>query len=252
PKSRRNSAIAIFYVAIPVGAAMGYGLGGLIHDLYGWRMAFFVVGLPGLVVALAALTLREPPRGAAEKHTAGTQLDQEALPLLQAYGRLARTRSYVFTVLGLAAFTFALGGLQAFAPKFFNEVRAMSLTSANLGLSAVVCISGILGTALGGWLGDRVGPWLGRWLPPWRGGGYAWLSGLTMLAAVPFFAGEIVLTQPVLIFSCMLIGLTLAFINQGPANTILINVTAPRLRATAVAVSIFFLHFLGDIPSPPL
>jgi MFS family permease len=252
PQERRNRAIAAFYVAIPVGAAMGYGLGGLIHDWYGWRIAFFVVGLPGLVVALTALALREPPRGAAEPDPDDSVAGQEALPLLRAYRRLARTRSYVFTVLGLAAFTFALGGLQAFAPKFFNEVRDMSLKAANLGLSAVVCISGIVGTALGGWLGDRAGQWLGRRLPPWRGGGYAWLSGLTMLVAVPFFAGAILLTQPVLIFTCMLIGLTLAFINQGPANTILINVTAPRLRATAVAVSIFFLHFLGDIPSPPL
>ena len=73
-----------------------------------------------------------------------------------------------------------------------------------------------------------------------------------MFAATPFLAAAIALTQPVLIFACMLVGLTLAFINQGPANTILVNVTAPRLRATAVAVSIFFLHFLGDIPSPPL
>jgi MFS family permease len=252
PKSKRNSAIALFYIAIPVGAAMGYGLGGLIHEFYGWRMAFFVVGLPGLAVALAALALREPPRGAAEADLSGEAAEQQALPLFRAYARLARTRSYVLNVLGLAAFTFSLGGLQAFAPKFFNEVRDMSLKTANLGLSAAVCVSGIVGTALGGWLGDRAGPWLGRVLPPWRGGGYFWLSGLTMFAAVPFIAGAIVLTQPALIFLCMMIGLTFAFINQGPANTILINVTGPHLRATAVAVSIFFLHFLGDILSPPL
>jgi MFS family permease len=229
---------------------MGFGLGGLIHHLYGWRVAFFVVGLPGLAVAIAALTLREPPRGAADVHDGVTA--EAPLPLLKAYRRLARTRSYVFNVLGLATFTFALGGLQAWASKFFNEVRDMRHDIANYGLAGVVCISGIVGTALGGWLGDRAGPWLGQFLPPRRGGGYFWLSGLTMFAATPFIGAAIALTQPALIFACLLFGLTLAFINQGPANTILVNVTGPRLRATAVAVSIFFLHFLGDIPSPPL
>ncbi len=251
PESRRNWAIALFYTAIPFGAALGYGLGGLIHDLYGWRMAFFVVGLPGLAVAFSALRLKEPPRGASEDQDGGVA-GEEPLSLLQGYARLAKTPSYVLSVLGLAAFTFALGGLQTFAPKFFNQVRQMSLTKANLGLSAAVCVSGIVGTLLGGWLGNRIGPWLGRMLPPRRGGGYFWLSGLTMLAAVPFIVGAIMLTQPMQIFSCILIGLTLTFINQGPANTILLDVTAPRLRATAMAVSIFCLHFLGDILSPPL
>lgn len=252
PKSRRNAAMAAFYVAIPIGAAMGYGLGGVIESLYGWRMAFFVVGAPGLAVALAALWLREPRRGAAEPEEEAAAARQEPLPLLQVYGSLARNRSFIFNVLGMAMFTFALGGLQYWAPKFFHMVRGIELRTANLGLAGVVGISGIVGTALGGWLGDRVGAWLGQVLPPRRGGGYFWFSGLTMLAAVPFYALTLIAVHPVLIFGCMLLALTLTFVNAGPSNTILVNVTAPRIRATAVAVNIFFIHFLGDIPSPPL
>jgi MFS family permease len=252
PKSRRNAAMAAFYVAIPIGAAMGYGLGGLMRWLYGWQMAFFVVGVPGFAVALAALWLREPQRGASEPEEEKAAARQEPLPLLQVYAALARNRSYIFNVLGMALFTFALGGLQYWAPKFFESVRGMDQFVANLGLGGVVAISGIVGTFLGGWLGDRLGPWLGSTIPPRRGGGYFWLSGLTMLAAMPFFALALLATHPVLIFSAMLVGLTFSFVNAGPSNTILVNVTAPRIRATAVAVNIFFIHFLGDIPSPPM
>jgi MFS family permease len=227
PKSRRNAAMAAFYVAIPIGAAMGYGLGGLMQWLYGWRMAFFVVGVPGFAVALAALWLREPQRGASEPEEEKAAAQQEPLPLLQVYAALARNRSYFFNVLGMALFTFALGGLQYWAPKFFESVRGMDQLVANLGLGGVVAISGIVGTFLGGWLGDRLGPWLGRTIPPRRGGGYFWLSGLTMLAAMPFFALTLLASHPVLIFSAMLVGLTLSFINAGPSNTILVNVTAP-------------------------
>lgn len=253
PKARRNMAMAVFYVAIPLGAGLGYGIGGVVAAHWGWRMAFFVVGLPGLAVALAALLLREPRRGGSEpEELLAAACEPAHRSPWQAYAALARNRSYVYNLLGMALFTFALGGLQAWAPKFFHKVRGMELQEANLWLGGVVLVSGLFGTALGGVLGDLLGPWLGRSLPPRRGGGYFWLSGLTMLAAVPFFLLVLRLQVPVWIFSSMLLGLILAFVNYGPTNTIIVNVTVPNMRATAVAVNILAIHVLGDIPSPPL
>ena len=145
PREKRNRALAIFYLAIPVGAALGYVLGGLISQHHekltllpllanalehltgqhfedtsrGWRMAFFVVGLPGLAVALLALFIHEPRRGASENVAESDLLHYHSLPLSgRTYVQLAKNRSYVYVLLAMAMFTFAFGGLQVFTPKY--------------------------------------------------------------------------------------------------------------------------------------
>ncbi len=274
-RDRRNRALAIFYLAIPIGASLGYVLGGeiithheqlhvlpLIEDAVaglfgrhfsadegrGWRMAFFVVGLPGLLVAFAALFLPEPKRGATEEVDEEHLRHHEALPTSwNTYASLFRNRSFVYNTLAMAMLTFALGGLQGFTPKYLSTgEHPMSDEDANLGLGVMSAIAGLVGTPLGAWLGD----WMARRMR----GGYFWMSGITMLAAVPFILGALVAAlfgvPPALIFGCILIGLTLSFLNYGPSNAIVINVTLPKIRAAAFAVNILILHLLGDIPSP--
>src|SRR5207245_951160 len=138
PRNQRARVLAFFYMAIPVGAALGYTLGGWIEEHHaslhvlpyierglesltgqhfdeaskGWRLAFFVVGLPGLVVALSALLIREPRRGASEGVSEEQQRRYESLPLSwSTYASLLRNRSFVYNTLAVAMFTFALGGL---------------------------------------------------------------------------------------------------------------------------------------------
>lgn len=239
-REKRNKAITIFYLAIPFGAALGYALGGLIHQWSGWQSAFFIVGVPGLAVAVAALFLPEPRRGATEIHSA-----DHVLPMSAAvYFSLLRNRSYVFNCLGMAMFTFALGGLQAWAPKFFATARGMDLATANSWLGVVVVIAGLVGTFSGSLIADRV---QGR-----RGGAYFVVSGLSLLTAAPFVLTALLATDATVIFGSLLIGVTLAMMNIGPSNTILTNVVPPQIRAAGVAVNLFLIHFLGDIPSPPL
>ncbi len=270
PRNRRNKVLAAFYMAIPVGAALGYLLGGWIEKNHaslhllpyieraleavtgqhfdeaskGWRMAFFVVGLPGLVVALSALLIREPRRGASENVTEEDQLRYEKLPLSwSTYGNLLRNRSFVYNTLAVAMFTFALGGLQVWAPKFFWKERGMDLTDADARLGLVTVIGGLVGPALGGWLGDLFARRNVR-------GSYFKVCAWAMLAATPMITLVLLLEQPLLIFGSMLIGLVLCFTTYGPTNTILVNVSAPRIRAAALAVNVFFIHLFGDIPSP--
>src|SRR3989442_85303 len=117
PRAQRGRAFAVFYVAIPVGAAVGYLLGGLIEPALGWRAAFYVVGLPGIVMALLALTIMDPPRGAMEE--SATTTPQAVGATLRGF---SRNFAYCGTVLGYAAYTFALGGLAFWMPGFLSIV----------------------------------------------------------------------------------------------------------------------------------
>ncbi len=121
PRERRGRVFAIFFAAIPIGSALGYVVGGLVDHYFGWRPAFFVAGVPGIVLAALALRLYEPPRGAHDAVGAPTP-SGPAVSLggaaRAAYGALLRNRPYVLTVLGYAAYTFAIGALAFWTPSF--------------------------------------------------------------------------------------------------------------------------------------
>jgi MFS family permease len=246
PRQHRGRALTFFYIAVPLGAAVGYPLGGLIDKWGGgWRMAFYVVGLPGLAVALAALGLPEPPRGGAEDvDEEHRRRHQEQTFSWRIYAGLARNPSYVLNTLGMAMWAFALGGLQHWGFEYFSGTLGPDQLAPEVWLGPVLAASGLVGTWLGGWLGDRLAP---------RGhGAYFWVSGLTMLASVPLVAPALLTRSLAVIIPCLLVGLTLSFMNIGPSNTILANVSDPKIRAGAVAINLFVMHWLGDIPSPYL
>jgi MFS family permease len=245
PRQQRARALTFFYIAVPLGAAVGYKLGPAIEQWQGWRMAFYVVGLPGLAVALAALALPEPARGGTEEVSEEQRQRHQALPFSwRIYAALARNPSYVYNTLGMAMFAFALGGLQHFGFKYFKGIAAADGWQPDDWLGPVLAASGLLGTWLGGWLGAR--------LARGRPGAYFWVSGLTMLAAVPTIAPALLTDRLVVIIPCLLVGLSLSFMNIGPSNTVLANVSDPKIRAAAVAINLFIMHALGDIPSPYL
>ena len=170
PPERRGRAFAIFYVAIPVGAAVGFLLGGALERAFGWRAAFMAVGLPGLTLALLATTMPDP-RAASGARTASVT-DTVAVTLRT----LRRNRRYAGTVLGYAAYTFAIGGLAVWMPTFLERVRGQELASADFFVGAVTAVAGLGGTFVGGYLGDR--------LTARVRDGHVWLSGVSTLAAV--------------------------------------------------------------------
>src|SRR5213594_2688662 len=127
PREYRGRVFSIFFAAIPIGSALGYVVGGLMDVHFGWRSAFFVAGAPGLVLAALALRLYDPPRGAQDDAKAAPgvgSLAHGAASARAAYAALLRNRPYLLTILGYAAYTFALGGMAAFMPKFLMRVRA--------------------------------------------------------------------------------------------------------------------------------
>jgi len=246
PVEQRGRVFAVFSAAIPIGSAAGYMLGGYVDSRLGWRAAFFVAGVPGLLLAWLTSRLFDPPRGAQEGGTAhaaghGVTLGRQALV---AYAALLRNVPYTLTVLGYAAYTFALGALAFWTPAFLERERGLPRTDATVQFGAIVVVTGFLGTFIGGWLGDKL-------LPRFRES-YLWVSGITTLAAAPFALAAFLAHGRLAYTAAIVVAELLIFMSTGPINSAIVNVVAPEMRATSVALSILAIHLLGDVPSPPL
>ena len=247
PRERRGRVFAVFFAAIPVGSALGYIVGGLVDHYFGWRQAFFVAGVPGLLLAALALRLYDPPRGAQD--AVGAAIPGGHGPSLSgaaraAYAALLRNRPYVLTVLGYAAYTFAIGALAFWTPSFLERARGIPKAQATVQFGAIVVVTGFIGTYAGGWIGD--------YLLRVSRQAYLWVSGVVTLVAAPLTLVALAAPQPAVYWTAIVAAELCLFASTGPINSVIVNVVAPHMRATAVALSIFTIHLLGDVPSPSL
>jgi MFS family permease len=249
PVRQRGRVMAIFFCAIPVGSALGYVVGGLVDKHYGWRTAFFVAGGPGLVLAALCLLLRDPPRGAQDseaKPAPATAPKSRAVNLPRdtwaAYGRLMHNKPYVLTVVGYAAYTFAVGGLAYWMPAFLERTRGMARSDATVSFGTIVVITGFIGTFVGGWLGDYGAKYSRQ--------AYLWLSAVATFVAAPFVWFALTAESHSVYLSCMVVAQLCLFLSTGPINAAIINLVLATERATAIALSVFAIHLLGDALSP--
>jgi MFS family permease len=250
PVGERGRVFAVFSAAIPIGSAAGYMLGGLVDHHYGWRAAFFVAGIPGLLLAILASRLPDPPRGAqdnpadlADPAAVHTHVPPRGIGL-RAYSVLFKNTPYVLIVLGYAAYTFGLGALAFWTPAFLERERGLARMDATFQFGAIIVATGFVGTVVGGWLGDRL---LRRFRES-----YLWVSGITTFAAAPFAFVAFRAHDRFTYTAAIVVAAVLIFMSTGPINSAIINVVAPEMRATSVALSILAIHVLGDVPSPPL
>jgi MFS family permease len=232
---KRGRIMAIFCGAIPVGSALGYVLGGLINAQFGWRWAFYLVATPGIILGLLCFLQTDPRArsGVREERKRATRQD---------YMALLRNRSFVFNCLAQTAMTFALGGL-AFWMSAYLIFRDQSPAHATSIFGGITVVAGLLSTLLGGFVADR--------LQKRFGGAYFLVSGLGMLLAFPLLVAMLYTPFPmawVFLFGSVFF----VFLNTGPSNAALANVTDARVRATAFALNILVIHFFGDAFSPPL
>lgn len=231
----RGRVMAIFCAAIPVGSALGYVLGGVINHQLGWRWAFYLVAIPGIILGLACF-LQKDPRTRTGVSGERRQARKEN------YLALLRTRSFVFNCMAQTAMTFALGGL-AFWMSAYLIFRNQSPALATPIFGGITVVAGLLSTLLGGFVADR--------LQKRVKGSYFLVSGLGMLLAFPLFLGMIYAPFPlawVFLFGAVFF----VFLNTGPSNAALANVVGPKVRATAFALNILIIHLFGDAFSPPL
>jgi MFS transporter, Spinster family, sphingosine-1-phosphate transporter len=235
PEEKRGRILGIFYLAIPVGTAAGYLLGGNLSAHHGWRFPFYVAAAPGFLLALAVLFLAEPPRG---QYDSAMETPERATLV-----GLARNPAFWTSTLGMTAMTFALGGIQVWMPTFLSQSRGYTLESANFMFGIIIVVDGIIASLAGGWLGDR--------LLPRMKGAYYFVSAVTMAIGVPLMVVALFMRGPIMLPAIALAAFFLLF-NTSPLNAAVLNSVGAHIRATAVAVSLFVYHLLGDVPSPTL
>lgn len=239
PVRERGRAMGVYYLALPLGGALGYGIGSWIGQDFGWRAAFFVVGLPGLLAAAAGLVMSDPGRGASEGGRIAGKADRPGM--IEVF-RLFLIPTFVLNTLGMAAVTFATGAYAVHGVNFYQEVRGMSQKQAGLWVGGLTAIAGLLGIALGSFLADLFRKLTRR--------AYLLLAFLVVAATAPL--GFFAILEPEHVPSLMLLfgAMILLSMVLGPCNTVIANVVPAHKRATGYAVYILLIHLLGDISSP--
>ena len=256
PEEKRGRIFGIFYLAIPVGTAAGYLLGGKLGPHYGWRFPFYIAAVPGFALALAMLLVPEPERGrydtvrempwktvAHQGYGIAYVLRVMGNYLKQLWERLAKNPAFVTATLGMAMMTFALGGLQVWIPTFLSRSRGYSLEAANEMFGGIIVVDGILASLAGGWLGDLL-------LPKMKSS-YYFVSAISMALGIPFMIVALFFKGPIMLPG---IGIAAFFLllNTSPLNAAVVNSVGAHIRATAIAANIFIFHLLGDVPSPTM
>ncbi len=236
PERDRNRILSLFYLAIPIGAALGYMAGGQMGSHWGWRTPFFVCAIPGLVVAaLYAIFGREPVRGSSD-HIKADPKRATVLGLLH-------NPAFLTATFGLSALTFVMGGISAWMPEFLHNPVGLSVPNASLVVGAATVIDGILGTIVGGWIAQR-------WLRTNHRALYLlsfWSVALTLPCGVLVFFGPPSWAIPSLFAAEFFL-----FLNTGPLNAAIINSVSAPVRATAVSFNLFCIHAFGDAFSPQI
>jgi len=247
PIERRGRMLAWFYVATPVGSALGYVLGGWIagSDIgakslavlggggESWRWVFFLLTIPGIILGLLCLRMKEPVA-----RSYGTR--SKSVPWKE-YWELVRTPSYVLCTLGMTAMTFAIQGIAFWMP-YYMEGLPGAPANATIIFGGIIAAAGLCATLLGGLAGDK--------LRARFSGSYFLVSGAAMIVGFPIFMAALRAPFPSAIWVLMFLTCFCLFFNTGPTNTILANVTRPSIRAIGFAVNIFVIHALGDVISP--
>ncbi|MGH9590444.1 MAG: spinster family MFS transporter [Terracidiphilus sp.] len=236
PERERNRILTIFYLAIPIGAALGYLAGGELGTRLGWRQPFFLCAIPGLIMAaLYGWFGTEPERGSSD-HIRPTRDRATFLGLFH-------NAAFLTATFGLAMLTFAMGGISAWVPTFLHRFGGLSVANASLAVGAITVIDGVAGTLTGGWIAQR-------WQRTNHRALYLlsfWSVVLTLPCGVLVFFGPRAWVVPSLFAAEFFL-----FLNTGPLNAAIVNSVSAPVRATAISVNLFCIHFFGDTFSPQI
>ncbi len=251
PPHRKGRNLAVFYLAMPVGSACGYLLGGFVQQHWGWQAAFFVGGVPGALIAITCLFIEEPSRKLAEAH----------VKVLSAVRTLVAIPIFRRTVLGYCAHTAAVGAFAYWAPKFLHSRYDMRLDLANFWFGVTTVVAGLVATLLGGRLGDRA---VANAPPVPPGSSHdapenlvvvdalLRLCGLGLWVAAPLAVVAFLAPTPAIFFAVTFVVELGIFISVSPINAAMLRGVPVVLRASSMAVGIFAIHMFGDLWTPPL
>jgi predicted MFS family arabinose efflux permease len=233
PPERRGMALGVYAAGIPIGSAIGALAGGWIGATLGWRTAFMVVGLPGVLLALVVLlTLREPRRGQSD----GVALVGDAEKLGDVLGFLLRLRSFRHLAFAAALHAFYGYGAATFVPSFFARVHEIPLGLRGT-LFAIILLSGGIGNVVGGRLADRYGARDARW--------YLWVPGIATLLGIPAAVAFYLWPTPYVAVALGCLPTILGAMYLGPTFALTQTLVRPRMRALASAVLLFIINMIG-------
>jgi MFS transporter, Spinster family, sphingosine-1-phosphate transporter len=236
PVEKRGRVMGVFYLAIPVGTALGYLLGAVMGPKYGWRAPFYVGAAPGVLLASLLLLIPEPTLG---------QFDppESKLPERDTLKSLLRNPAFLTATLGMATMTFALGGLQVWMPTFLHRAHGYSLGKASLIFGLSTLINGLFASLAGGWISDRL-------LRRTKSAHYL-VSAVSLGLGIPAMCVALFASGKPMVVG-IFVAEFLLLLNTGPLNAAVINSVGPHVRAAALAANIFIFHLLGDVPSAAL
>lgn len=247
PKSRRGLVNGLFNAAIPLGGAIGVIVGGVVGSRFGWRAAFFVVGLPSFVLAALAWRLGDPPRGgqdimAADGPLAAVVAGAPAPPLASGVANLLRTPTFVMVCAVGMLVAFAVSAFNHWLPLYLHRVKRFSVPEASFWFGILSASGGFLGVVAGGVLGDA----LTRRTP--AGHLLTIASGFIVSAPLGLV---LLLNQNRLIFlPALFLAVFFLLLYVGSVNAVIHNVVEPGLRATALAIFVFLINLGGAALSP--
>ena len=234
PTENRATALGIYSLGIPFGILFGFIAGGWLNEFFGWRVAFFIVGVPGLLLAiLVRLTLREPPRGMAE----GRVADEEQPTIMETFRFLWSKRSFRHMAVGGGLTAFVGYGVITWVPSFLIRSYGMSTGDVGTYLGLILGIPGGIGIALGGYLADRYGSRDTRW--------YLWIVSVALIASTPLFFGVYLSSTAFASLMFLILPILLGNFYQATTFSQTQGLVSLRMRSVAAAVLLFILNMIG-------
>ncbi len=229
----RGRVIGLYFLALPLGGAIGYLIGGHYAEHGDWRHAFLVVGLPGLAAAVAGLLMHDPGRG-----------PRAHRPGLSEYLSILKTKSFLFNTAGQASVTFAIGAYAVWGAIFYHRVRGMAPAAAGLKIGILSASAGIFGVLLGTLAAEVLRKFTSRAYLVW--------PFLAVATAVPCGTLALLETDVNRSLAFLFVASMLMASVLGPSNAVTVNVVPANRRAAGVAICVFLVHLFGDISSPVL
>jgi predicted MFS family arabinose efflux permease len=238
PAKERGAGLAIYSLGVPLGSMLGVALGAGVAAAHGWRVAFFVVGLPGVLLALIMLlVVREPKRGGLDEITLGADAHAPAPPAYRVIGEFFSNRTLLCTAVACGLSAFVGYGMLNFNAPLLMRVKGMTLKEVSLYYSLVIGVTGAVGTFASGWMADKLSQVDRRW--------YSWIPAIAFTLTIPALAGLI--WAPTWPIALMFLAIPALLNNMylAPALAVVQNAVPPGQRTMAGAILLFVLNLIG-------